>query len=62
MDPTVAVVQIAMHHVPAAQQFLDLGTLSLQDCLLSIGIGLIPVTVLELSKLVRRIFAGESKP
>jgi Ca2+-transporting ATPase len=47
-------LQIAMHHVPIAQQIFGLGPLSLRDSLLSLGLGLIPVSVLELSKLYRR--------
>lgn len=50
-----AALQIAIHHVPAAQALFGLAPLTLRDCAISIGLGLIPVTILEASKLVRRI-------
>ncbi|MES2642480.1 MAG: cation-translocating P-type ATPase [Myxococcota bacterium] len=49
-----AALQIAMHHVPVAQEIFGLTPISLRDCLLSIALGLIPVSVLELSKLYGR--------
>jgi Ca2+-transporting ATPase len=48
------VVQIAMHHIAWTRALFDLGILSWQDCLLSLGLGLIPVTVLEVGKLLVR--------
>lgn len=48
------VMQIAIHHIPATERLFGIGKISLGDCLLSIGLGLIPVTLLELSKLVHR--------
>jgi P-type Ca2+ transporter type 2C len=47
-------VQLGLHHIPATQRLFHLGTLSFADCALSLGLGLIVVTVLEVSKLVRR--------
>ena len=47
-----AAVQIGMHHVGFAQDLFGLAAISLVDCLLSIGLGLVPVTVMELSKVV----------
>lgn len=49
-----AAVQVGMHHVGFAQTFFDLAPISLGDCLESIGLGLIPLAVVEISKLVRR--------
>lgn len=51
-------IQLAMHHTPLTQRLFQLGSLSAADCALSVGAGLLPVTLLELSKLVRRAFRG----
>jgi Ca2+-transporting ATPase len=51
-------VQLAMHHTPIMQKLFKIQTLSLEDCVLSLALGLIPVTVLELAKLVRRASPG----
>jgi Ca2+-transporting ATPase len=51
---TSIVVQVAIHHIPATQRLFRLGDLPLVDCAVALVLGLIPVTVLELSKLVRR--------
>jgi Ca2+-transporting ATPase len=45
-------LQLAIHHVPWAQRLFEIGPLSAADCLLGLALALIPVTVLELSKLV----------
>ncbi|MBI1948987.1 MAG: cation-translocating P-type ATPase [Deltaproteobacteria bacterium] len=47
-------VQLALHHVPILQHLFGLGALSATECALSFGVGLIPVTVIEVSKLLRR--------
>lgn len=49
-------VQLGIHHIPATQALFQIGELSLFDCALSVGIGLIPVTLIELQKLSRRIW------
>ncbi|MFZ5477863.1 MAG: cation-translocating P-type ATPase [Myxococcota bacterium] len=49
-----ALVQVGLHHIPAMATLLGLEPLSLRDCALTVGLGLVPVTVLELSKLVKR--------
>lgn len=49
-----AAFQIAIHHVPILQELFGISPISLGDCVLSVALGLIPVTALELSKLVRR--------
>ena len=51
------VVQLGLHHLPFTQRLFSLGTLSLADCALSLGLGLVPTTLLELTKLVRRVFS-----
>lgn len=51
------VVQIAIHHIPETQTFFHIGTLSMADCVLSFALGLIPVTVIEVAKLVRSVRA-----
>ena len=46
-------LQLAIHHMPWTQELFQIGTLSAADCLLGLGLGLVPVTVLELVKLAR---------
>lgn len=48
------VIQLAIHHMPVTERLFQISNLSLGDCLLSLLLGLIPVTVIELSKLVKR--------
>ena len=50
-------MQIAIHHLPFTRALFDVGPLSLHDCLLGLGLGLIPVSALELAKLARRGFS-----
>ena len=47
-------LQLTIHHLPWAQQVFDIGPLSAADCALTLIVGLVPVSVIELSKLVRR--------
>ncbi len=47
-------LQYALHHIPIAQRMLDITPLSARDCALTIGAGLVPVTIIELTKLLRR--------
>lgn len=47
-------LQIAMHHIPLTQRLFGLTPIGFLDCLLPLGLGLVPVTVLEGVKLVRR--------
>jgi Ca2+-transporting ATPase len=46
--------QLALLSIPATQALFRLGDLSLPDRVLAVGLGLVPVTILELSKLLRR--------
>ena len=48
--------QLAIHHFPATQRLFQIGSLSMSDCALGLLVGLVPVTVIELSKLARRAF------
>jgi Ca2+-transporting ATPase len=43
-------VQLAIHHIPAMQELFRIGALSLPDCILSLGVGALPLIVLELAK------------
>ncbi len=45
-----SLVQIAIHHIPFTQKLFDLGTISLADCALSVALGLIPLSAVELYK------------
>ena len=47
-------VQLGIHALPATQAFFEIRPLSLADAALTLGVGLCPVTVVELQKLVRR--------
>ena len=49
-------IQLALSHVPQAQVIFDLRPLSERDTALCLALGLIPVSALELIKLVRRLF------
>jgi Ca2+-transporting ATPase len=47
-------IQIGIQNVPALEALFQIRALSAADCLVALGLGLVPVTVLELTKLVRR--------
>ena len=49
-----ALIQIGIHHIPATESLFQIGSISMRDCILSVAVGLFPVTVLELQKLIRR--------
>jgi P-type Ca2+ transporter type 2C len=48
-------LQLGIHHIPAAQQVFEISALSMTDCGLTLLVALGPVTAIELSKLVRRL-------
>jgi len=48
------VLQLGIHHIPAAQAMFAIGPLSATDCGLTLLVALVPVTAIELAKLVRR--------
>lgn len=53
-----AAVQILLHRVPAVQALLHIAPLTVFDLAVALGLGLVPVTVVETSKLVRRAWAA----
>ena len=48
-------IQLALSHLPGAQVIFDLRPLSVRDTVLCLALGMIPVSTLELVKLVRRL-------
>lgn len=56
------IVQLGIHHIPAAQELFGIGPISLADCALSLALGLITVTVIELTKLAGRSFRRAGAP
>ena len=48
------VMQLGIHYIPAARAVFQIGPLSAADCALTLLVALVPVTVIEVSKLVRR--------
>ena len=56
-----AIMQLAIHHIPVAQKIFDIGPLSVADCALTLSIALLPVTAIEISKLVRRRKPGRQE-
>jgi len=50
--------QLAIHHTPALQRLFHISALSFADCVLTLTLGLVPVSVLDLAKLVRRLRPG----
>jgi Ca2+-transporting ATPase len=48
-------VQLGIHHIPAAQTLFQIGALSLFDCTISVVAGSVPFAVIELTKLGRRM-------
>jgi Ca2+-transporting ATPase len=53
-------VQLGIHHVPATQALFSIGPLSALDCVLSLAVGAVPLAVLELMKVLRRIARPKS--
>lgn len=54
-------IQLGIHHIPATQELFEIGSLGLVDCATSLAIASIPVTILELSKLLRRSTIGSAR-
>lgn len=48
-------VQLGIHHIPATQALFNIGSLSLFDCALTVVVGAVPLFVIELRKIVRRL-------
>lgn len=55
-------VQIAIHHLPFTEDLFQIGGLSAADCMLSLVIGLLPVTIIEMTKLLRTTRGPISAP
>jgi Ca2+-transporting ATPase len=51
-----ALVQIALSHIPWGRSFFRIPEMAAADILLCLALGLVPVTVLELTKLARNAF------
>jgi hypothetical protein len=49
-----ALVQIALSHIPWGRSFFRIPEMPPADISLCLAIGLVPVTILELTKLVRK--------
>jgi len=47
-------VQLGIHHIPAAQTLFQIGALSLFDCAISVVAGTVPFAVIEFTKVIRR--------
>jgi len=47
-------LQVGIHQIPATQALFDIGALSVVDWALTFLVGMVPVTVIELHKLLRR--------
>jgi Ca2+-transporting ATPase len=45
-------VQLGIHHVPFTQELFEIGAISMADCALSLFLGAVPVTVIEIAKLL----------
>ena len=52
-------MQLGIHYIPAAQAVFEVGPLSAADCALTLLVALGPVTVIEVSKLLRRWTAAQ---
>ncbi len=55
-------LQLAIHHIPALQALFSIEPLSLNQCAAWIGVGLIPLTILEIRKVLRRSRRGGRAP
>jgi Ca2+-transporting ATPase len=47
-------VQLGIHHIPAARAMFEIGPLSAADCVLTLVVALRPVSAIEIAKLARR--------
>jgi Ca2+-transporting ATPase len=47
-------LQLAIHYIPAARRVFQLSDLAPSDCALTLALGLVPMTAIELTKWVRR--------
>ncbi len=49
------VLQFGIHQIPATRAFFQIGALSVVDCGFALLVGLVPVTIIELAKVIRRV-------
>ena len=54
-------MQLGIHHIPAAQAVFEISPLSATDCVLTLLVALGPVTVIEVEKLIRRWTFGRTR-
>jgi Ca2+-transporting ATPase len=47
-------VQVTLHQLPATEDLFVIGAISFGDCMGSLAVALIPVTIIEVFKLARR--------
>jgi Ca2+-transporting ATPase len=53
-------MQLGIHHIPVAQAMFEIAPLSPADCALTLLVAMVPVTLLEVSKLGRRWYGKRS--
>ena len=56
------VMQLVIHHTAVTQRIFDIAPLSLNDCILTLSVALVPVTLTEIGKLVRRRTPRDAAP
>ena len=56
------VMQLVIHHTAVTQRVFDIKPLSLNDCILTLSVALVPVTLTEIGKLVRRRTPRDAAP
>jgi Ca2+-transporting ATPase len=56
-----AMVQLGLHYIPFAQSLFDTGPLSVRDGALAVALGLLPVSIIECAKLMRRAVRSRKK-
>lgn len=54
-------LQIGIHHIGGLERLFQIRALSLVDCAISLSLGLLPVTVLELTKVARRVWSRAAR-
>jgi hypothetical protein len=55
---TSVALQLVIHYVDAAQRVFATGRLTVRDCLLTLTLALMPVSLIELTKLLRHAAGG----
>ncbi len=55
-------LQLAIHHIPSLQALFSIEPISLHQCAAWIGLGLIPLAILEIRKLLRQSRQGGESP